>query len=222
MTLFCVHSVIEDQQQQWYLPEACCWAAPDQEVAWTVHHNTNLTLLGHSPLTSHGRAFVLGHLSSLRPHWSKNLRVHTEWWLPISGVHPIMMEKSAMAGEGGGYTPTTFQPITMIPSRSKLQIRSCRYTPSISSLPYMYFVVKTSLGIRWEDAERGFEYISRYIIFLEGGEVWFGQKYIYKDPKNKMYLINLLTVASWCLFKDDTEMTIISLTVCTEDYVSYS
>ncbi len=31
-----------------------------------------------------------------------NLRVHTEWRLPISGVHPIMMEKSFLAGESGG------------------------------------------------------------------------------------------------------------------------
>jgi hypothetical protein len=41
-------------------------------------------------------------------------RVHTEWRLPISGVHPIMMEKSALAGEGGGgCTPTPFQPINI-------------------------------------------------------------------------------------------------------------
>ena len=32
------------------------------------------------------------------------LRVHTEWRLPISGGHPIMMEKSALA-EGWGCTP---------------------------------------------------------------------------------------------------------------------
>jgi hypothetical protein len=38
------------------------------------------------------------------------LRVHTEWRLPISVVHPILMEKSALAGEGGGCTPTPFQP----------------------------------------------------------------------------------------------------------------
>ncbi len=28
-------------------------------------------------------------------------KVHTEWRLPISGLHPIMMEKSTLAGEGG-------------------------------------------------------------------------------------------------------------------------
>ncbi len=31
-------------------------------------------------------------------------RVHTEWQWPISGVHFIMTEKSALAGEGGGGT----------------------------------------------------------------------------------------------------------------------
>ncbi len=39
--------------------------------------------------------------------------MHTEWRLPISGVHPIMMEKLALAGEGGRCTPTPFQPITI-------------------------------------------------------------------------------------------------------------
>jgi hypothetical protein len=29
----------------------------------------------------------------------------TEWQWPISGVHSIMMEKSALAGEGEGCTP---------------------------------------------------------------------------------------------------------------------
>jgi hypothetical protein len=33
---------------------------------------------------------------------SDDHRVHTEWQRPLSGVHSIMMENSAMAGEGGG------------------------------------------------------------------------------------------------------------------------
>jgi hypothetical protein len=33
---------------------------------------------------------------------------YTDWKLPLSGVHSIMMEKSAQAGEGAGCTPTTF------------------------------------------------------------------------------------------------------------------
>jgi hypothetical protein len=32
-------------------------------------------------------------------------RVHTEWRLPIFGVHPIMMEKSALAGKVGVASP---------------------------------------------------------------------------------------------------------------------
>jgi hypothetical protein len=40
-------------------------------------------------------------------------RVHTERQLPISGVHPIMMEKSALAGGDGGCTPTPFHSITI-------------------------------------------------------------------------------------------------------------
>jgi hypothetical protein len=70
-------------------------------------------------------------------------RVHIEWRLPISGVHPSMMEKSALADEGGGCTPTPFQPITIM---YKVEVyataeRASRYTPSISSLSYMYSVV---------------------------------------------------------------------------------
>ncbi len=36
--------------------------------------------------------------------WTHDLyhRVHTEWQPLLSGVHPIMMEKFAKAGEGGG------------------------------------------------------------------------------------------------------------------------
>ncbi len=35
-------------------------------------------------------------------------RVHTEWQLPLSGVHSIMMVKSAHPDEGGGCTPFPF------------------------------------------------------------------------------------------------------------------
>jgi hypothetical protein len=40
--------------------------------------------------------------------------VHTEWQLPISVVHSIMMEKSAQAGESGGCTSTPFHRITIM------------------------------------------------------------------------------------------------------------
>jgi hypothetical protein len=36
-------------------------------------------------------------------------RVHTEWQRALSGVHSIMMEKLAQAGEVGGCTPSPFQ-----------------------------------------------------------------------------------------------------------------
>jgi hypothetical protein len=35
-----------------------------------------------------------------------DLRVHTEWQWPLSGIHSIMMEKMVQAGEGWGCTPT--------------------------------------------------------------------------------------------------------------------
>ncbi len=44
-------------------------------------------------------------------------RVHTEWQIPIFGVHSIMMEKTAVAGEGGGARPPTIH----LPSHRKLQ-----------------------------------------------------------------------------------------------------
>jgi hypothetical protein len=40
----------------------------------------------------------------------ENHRVHTEWQWPFSGVHSIMMEKSAQSGEGA--TPFTINTIT--------------------------------------------------------------------------------------------------------------
>jgi hypothetical protein len=61
MSVFCVHSVLEHQQEQLYLPEDRSRAAPDQgkrygplvrEGGMDLHHNTNLTQLGHSPPAS--------------------------------------------------------------------------------------------------------------------------------------------------------------------------
>ena len=45
----------------------------------------------------------LGYVQS-SPH-----RVHTEWQRPLSGVHSIMMEQLAQAGEDGECTPAHFQ-----------------------------------------------------------------------------------------------------------------
>ncbi len=58
-------------------------------------------------------------------------RVHVDWQRPLSalsGVHSIMMEKLAQAGEGGGCTPTPLHSIYH-------HVQSFRYTPPISSLP---------------------------------------------------------------------------------------
>jgi hypothetical protein len=56
---------------------------------------------------------------------------YTEWQRPRSGVHSIMKEKVAQAGEGGvrGCTPTPFQPITM---KYKVAV----YLPGQIHLPY--------------------------------------------------------------------------------------
>jgi hypothetical protein len=65
----------------------------------------------------------------------------------MGGVRSIMTEKSALAAEGGGCTHTPFH-------SSYHHVQSCsvrsswegRYTPTISSYPYMYSVVD---GRRW-------------------------------------------------------------------------
>ncbi len=70
-------------------------------------------------------------------------RVHTEWQFPISGVNSIMMKKSALAGEGGGCTPTPFHS-----SYHHVQSCSVRYAPAERSdtltlfhlYPYVYSV----------------------------------------------------------------------------------
>ncbi len=57
-------------------------------------------------------------------------RVHTEWQLPISVVYSIMMEKSALAGEGGGARPPPFALITLAYTKLKctLQLRGQIYS----------------------------------------------------------------------------------------------
>ena len=47
---------------------------------------------------------------------------YTEWQWPLSGVHSIMMVKSAHPGEGGGARPPPFS--LSIPSQAKLSVRS--------------------------------------------------------------------------------------------------
>jgi hypothetical protein len=57
--------------------------------------------------------FIYFYFSKRRPRFEPQSTVHTEWQLPLSDVHPIMMKKSALAGESGRCTPTPFQPITI-------------------------------------------------------------------------------------------------------------
>ncbi len=79
----------------------------------------------------------------------QNHRVHTEWLLPLSGLHSIMMEKLAQPGEGGGggCTPTPFHSIyhhvqscgVHFQLRGQIQ----RYTEYFLLCPCMYSVVET-------------------------------------------------------------------------------
>jgi hypothetical protein len=50
----------------------------------------------------------LAKFENLKCFHGSNHRAHTEWQLSISGVHSIVMEKTALTGEGGGCTPTRF------------------------------------------------------------------------------------------------------------------
>jgi hypothetical protein len=70
--------------------------------------------------------------------------IHTVWRLLVSDVHPIMMEKSALASEGRRCTPhplSTYYHYVQSCSVSSCWEGGC--TPSISSLPYLYSVIWT-------------------------------------------------------------------------------
>ncbi len=71
-------------------------------------------------------------------------RVHTEWQLPLSGVHTILMEKLARPGEGGECTPTFFhyiyQHVQSCGVRSSWEGRSDTL-PLFILYPYMYSMV---------------------------------------------------------------------------------
>ncbi len=71
--------------------------------------------------------------------------VHTEWQLPLSGVHSIMMEKLAQSSEGGGARPSPF-------TISTITYKVVTYAPAKSAdtlsllllYPCMYSVIKTT------------------------------------------------------------------------------
>ncbi len=84
-------------------------------------------------------------------------RVHTEWQLPISGVHLIVKEKFALAGDGGVARPTPI--FTLLPSRTNYKVAVYRYAPAeragtlpvFNLYPYMYSVVAgCSVRSSWE------------------------------------------------------------------------
>ncbi len=65
-------------------------------------------------------------------------RVHTEWQRPLSGVHFIMMEKYAQAGEGGGCTPTPFYSIYH-------HVQSCHVRSQLSGQIHSPFFISTNM-----------------------------------------------------------------------------
>ena len=109
-----------------------------------------------------------------------------EWQRPLSGVHPIMMEKLAQAGEGGGCTPTPFH--SYLPSRTTtkfhytLQLRGQIHSP--------YFILRVMNKLETPRA-------SSVLSFIEGVHIgaralhvqnliWFGciafyRKYVVKN-----------------------------------------
>ncbi len=52
--------------------------------------------------------YTMSESTGMIPVWSTPQIIHTEWQLPLSGVHSIMMEKLCLPGEGGWCTPTPF------------------------------------------------------------------------------------------------------------------
>ncbi len=64
-------------------------------------------------------------------------RVCTEWQRPLSGVHTIMMEKFAHAGEGGRCTPTPFHYIYHHVQSWMSAERACTL-PLFLLYPYIY------------------------------------------------------------------------------------
>ncbi len=76
-----------------------------------------------------------------------NHRVHIDWQWLLSGVHPIMMVKSAQPGEGGGCTGARTPPFILSTIASKVVVgcssQEGRNTPPISPLPLLYSLLWT-------------------------------------------------------------------------------
>jgi hypothetical protein len=71
-------------------------------------------------------------------------KVHTERQPPLSGVHPIMMEKLAHAGDGGGTPPPPFTIVTISYKVAVYAPADWAYTGTLS-INIWYFVRKTML-----------------------------------------------------------------------------
>ncbi len=73
--------------------------------------------------------------------------IHTEWRFSISGVHPIMMEKSALAGEGGGalHAPPPFYSSYHNVQSCSVVVRSCWEGWYVHSL----FFISTPICTLW-------------------------------------------------------------------------
>ncbi len=72
-------------------------------------------------------------------------RVHTEWQWPLSGVHPISMEKLAQPGEGGVCTSTPFHCIYHhVESCGVCSAQRPDTLPLFLLYPYMYSVVSSA------------------------------------------------------------------------------
>ncbi len=68
--------------------------------------------------------------------------VHTEWQWPISGTYSIMMEKSALAGEGAGARPPPFTLFTIMYKVAVYAPAERADTlPLFHLYPYMYSTV---------------------------------------------------------------------------------
>jgi hypothetical protein len=91
-----------------------------------------------------GRSMQSTHKEATAAFWHSfhhDGKIHrVEWQWPISGVHSIMMEKSAHAGEGEGCSPNPFHYIYYHVQSCSGSVRSSwegRYTTPIHLFPYV-------------------------------------------------------------------------------------
>jgi hypothetical protein len=91
--------------------------------------------------TNHGRTLLICTQDSLFASVSTvRTTEYTEWQWPLSGIHSIMMVKSAQSGEGSVCTPRALPLSLYLPSQTKLwytlQVRGqILYISPISPLP---------------------------------------------------------------------------------------